>query len=279
MRSNRNAQDGLTLLELLVTISIVGILAAMLLSAISSAKLRAQRAVCTSNLRQLSAACRLYTDDHSGTLPSSWPKGWGDAPVNPYSWCPGWASTKPEDPGYGPLPQFSCTNTYAIKQGVIWPYVNAVGLYRCPADGRTLGGLPVVRSYSMNAWMAGRSWGDPTGLTTFLSPEEDSSLTYTFYRNEGQITQPSQTLYLIDEDGDTINDSMFCVDMAGQNQVPDRPARRHGPAYVLTFADGHAETIPLLQPDAAWTNAEPDADWINLKKWTTTEQSGGPVAE
>ena len=71
---------------------------------------------------------------------------------------------------YGPDPQYNCTNVYALQQGAIWQYVKSAGVYRCPADDRSLGGMPVVRSYSMNSWMSGRSSGDPTGDSNFTTP-------------------------------------------------------------------------------------------------------------
>ena len=100
---------------------------------------------------------------------------------------------------YGPEPQFSATNVYALQQGAIWQYVKSAGVYRCPSDNRTMDGVPVVPSYSMNAWMSGRSYGDPTGSTDFTTPDQDATLTYTFFRRENQITNPSGTWCLIEK--------------------------------------------------------------------------------
>src|SRR5512139_807134 len=63
------AKNGFTLLELLVCIAIIALLAAMLLPALTSAKIRGQGTACMSQVRQLSLACLLYTDDFADTLP------------------------------------------------------------------------------------------------------------------------------------------------------------------------------------------------------------------
>ena len=52
------------MIELLVVIAIIGILAALLLPALSRAKATAKRIHCVGNVKQLSLATHLYADDH-----------------------------------------------------------------------------------------------------------------------------------------------------------------------------------------------------------------------
>ena len=59
------ADSALTLVELLVVIAIVGILAALLLTAVAQAKVRAQRIQCANNVRQLGLALQEFrTENH-----------------------------------------------------------------------------------------------------------------------------------------------------------------------------------------------------------------------
>lgn len=60
-----------TLVELLVVIAIIGILAALLLPALSRVTGKARRVTCINNLRQVNFGLRMYTDDNGDKLPDT----------------------------------------------------------------------------------------------------------------------------------------------------------------------------------------------------------------
>jgi prepilin-type N-terminal cleavage/methylation domain-containing protein len=220
-----------TLIELLVVIAIIAILAALLLPSLAKAKVRAQRIQCMNNSRQLLVSGTLYTGDNNDRIVENLQ----GATAAGTSWALGTVS----DAG-----------TADVVNGLLYPYSKSLGIFKCPADQRTVNfpsgsGASTVRSMSMNAWMGvpiinGVDYGPNTvspfvaSGPTMIECTKDSTL--------GKLPGgASQYWMFIDENPYSINDGWFVCSLNTPTTWWDVPASYHDHAGDLSFGDGHAE--------------------------------------
>ena len=118
IRARRSA-DGFTLVELLVVIAIIGVLIALLLPAVQSARESARRATCLNHLKQLSLAAHQHHSTH-GFLPSGGWTSWTGDPVQ------GFGDQQPGGWAYHILPYIEQQALFDIgdRDGDRWPVPN-----------------------------------------------------------------------------------------------------------------------------------------------------------
>jgi prepilin-type N-terminal cleavage/methylation domain-containing protein/prepilin-type processing-associated H-X9-DG protein len=231
-----------TLIELLVVIAIIAILAAMLLPALSKAKIKAQAIQCMGNSRQLMLAWIQYYNDSDDQLVNNYGNpfpGQEEQKKTYRSWVNdlmGWGTT---DMFGNPI-----TDTDGITMAPFYKYAGNLRIYKCPADNfvkasqRAAGITERPRSYSMNGFFGPN-----------IPPEKGSSgtvnSTYSDYRQflkSGSIPNPAGLFVMVDEHPDSINDGFLQT-----NPHPtaphwdDLPASYHDGACGFAFADGHSE--------------------------------------
>jgi prepilin-type N-terminal cleavage/methylation domain-containing protein/prepilin-type processing-associated H-X9-DG protein len=223
---------GFTLVELLVSIAIIGILAGLLLSALGRSKEKASQAACQNDLRQLGLAFQLYHEDFADEFP---------APGSKMQYGP-----QPEDWIWWQLDRNVTNSAIARYIGGFNPAV-----FTCPNDRRARALQDTPDSGNVDAYRFSFSLTSFTlkddvnrGMATIVTLDRE---VYPF--KVTAIKNPSAKLMLVEEASATVDDSRW---LPGGNPLCDR----HGGRCDVAFADGHAGAeLPDFGDDTA--NSDP----------------------
>jgi prepilin-type N-terminal cleavage/methylation domain-containing protein len=262
-----------TLIELLVVIAIIAVLAAIVLPALSRARMQAQGIQCLNNTRQLILAWHVYSGDHEDRLPYNLGMT-ALGPRTPLNWVNNVMTWGLDSDN---------TNTTTLTEASLGPYSGSTSVYHCPSDQalstiqRAAGWDERIRSYSMNALV-----GDAGNFSTSGFNINDPD--YTQFFKITQIPQPVEIFVFLDEHPDSIDDGYF-VERVAENthtstyggpvynhaQWIDLPATYHNRATAFSFADGHSALHRWTQPDT-YRPPLPDAAGLPISIPSTDQQ-------
>lgn len=228
--------SGFTLVELLVVVGIIAVLIGILMPVLSKARAAANRAVCLSNIRQLSVGIFMYCNDNKGWFPTCAAPADGIAHVHyPDDWIWWEANRNLDDSAIAKY----VGRGEQLKQLLRCPADTFDGRKTSPAIGPLQG--PYLYSYAMNANLAANfkpygRWYAERKISQWRAPFKKILL-----------TEGLETIIL----GPCLDYDTPLTRRHGRSRfhgdVPGNPPLRYGAMngcnVSTVFLDGHAEGI------------------------------------
>jgi len=245
MKRNSKSAKGFTLMELLVVIAIIGILAALLLPAFTTARRNAHRMTCTDHLGQIALAVRMYSDDSHDATPS---------------------------PGGAGLTSTNLDPLYVGYKALIKNYVGANGsssphdkLFQCHADTFYPTWFETNSTFPFH-FVQKSAYGEPFfDYSSYVfnggdnTPRKYGKMTPTYPGLSGvkliAVKHPSRTV-LVGEVSAFAPFSWHAPSSHGQANVDG--TLYNDSKNVVSFVDGHASYIKMY-----WKPGEGIACWYN----------------
>lgn len=194
-----------TLIEMLVVITVIGVVMALSVPTIAKARESGRQVKCSSNLRQIGAAVNLYANDNRDKIVG-----------------PNWTLTGDTRPGWlytPPAPASSQEWTPEVREtGALWRYLEKDEAYRCPTDKGPWDRSANITSYLFNGAVAGFP----------LTLAQSKSYTLDRFRPDAIIA--------FEHEGQDWND--------GSSQPDEILNTRHGSGNVVLCIDAHTEWLP-----------------------------------